>query len=71
MKQGGFKYIAQEQINELQGWINARCQLCLDRANEFIESALAYQGLEGKENDNQPQGVSNSMIVLFFTLQKK
>jgi len=69
MEQGRFKHITEEQINELQGWINARWKLCLDRATNLINGMLAHQAPAGKENDNQPQGVSNSMIVLFFTLQ--
>jgi len=32
MEQGRFKNITEEQINELQGWVNARWKRCLDRA---------------------------------------
>ena len=32
MEQGRFKNITEEQINELQGWVNARWKHCLDRA---------------------------------------
>jgi len=31
-EQGRFKNITEEQINELQGWVNARWKRCLDRA---------------------------------------
>lgn len=32
MEQGRFKNITEEQINELQGWVNARWKRCLERA---------------------------------------
>ena len=32
IEQGRFKNITEEQINELQGWVNARWKRCLDRA---------------------------------------
>jgi pyruvate ferredoxin oxidoreductase beta subunit len=32
MEQGRFKNITEEQINELQGWVNTRWKRCLDRA---------------------------------------
>jgi len=32
MEQGRFKNITEDQINELQGWVNARWKRCLDRA---------------------------------------
>jgi len=33
-EQGRFKNITEEQINELQGWVNARWKRCLDRADK-------------------------------------
>jgi pyruvate ferredoxin oxidoreductase beta subunit len=34
-EQGRFKNITEEQINELQGWVNTRWKRCLDRADDL------------------------------------
>lgn len=67
MKQGRFKHITQEQINELREWVYNQWKLYLARATNF-QNTLTHQAPEGKENDNRHQGVNNSMIVLFFTV---
>jgi pyruvate ferredoxin oxidoreductase beta subunit len=35
MEQGRFKNITEEQVNELQGWVNTRWKRCLDRADNL------------------------------------